>query len=83
MLNEKFIENLSKFTKISKSKIQEYLTSNDLSNLFEHPETMDITQNQLENYLDCLESKKLNEFTDFEIKYEISPLATPKKDSSF
>lgn len=41
------------------------------------------TQNQLENYLDCLESKKLNEFTDFEIKYEISPLATPKKDSSF
>lgn len=59
MPNEKFIENLSKFTKISKSKIQEYLTSNDLSNLFEHPETMDITQNQLENLKNLL---KLNSF---------------------
>ena len=43
MPNEKFIESLSKFTKIPKNKIQEYLTYNNLSNLFEHPETMDIT----------------------------------------
>ena len=34
------------------------------------------TQNQLDNYLNCLENKKLNEFTDFEIKYEVTPLAT-------
>lgn len=59
MPNEKFIESLSKFTKISKNKIQEYLTSNDLSNLFEHPETMDITQNQLKNLKNLL---KLNSF---------------------
>lgn len=32
------------------------------------------TQDQLENYLSCLERKKLDEFTDFEIKFEISPL---------
>ncbi len=59
MPNEKFIENLSKFTKISKSIIQEYLTSNNLSNLFEHPETMNITQSQLENLKNLL---KLNNF---------------------
>jgi DNA repair protein RadC len=59
MPNEKFIESLSKFTKIPKNKIQEYLTSNDLSNLFEHPETMDITQNQLKNLKNLL---KLNSF---------------------
>lgn len=35
------------------------------------------TQNQLENYINCLDSKKLNEFTDFEIKYEVFPLNTP------
>lgn len=33
------------------------------------------TQDQLENYLSCLERKKLDEFTDFEIKFEISPLS--------
>lgn len=31
------------------------------------------TQDQLENYLSCLERKKLDEFTDFEIKFEINP----------
>lgn len=59
MPNEKFIESLSKFTKIPKNKIQEYLIPNDLSNLFEHPETMDITQNQLKNLKNLL---KLNSF---------------------
>lgn len=59
MPNEKLIESLSKFTKIPKNKIQEYLTSNRLSNLFEHPETMDITQNQLKNLENLL---KLNSF---------------------
>lgn len=32
------------------------------------------TQEQLEHYLSCLERKKLDEFTDFEIKFEINPL---------
>lgn len=32
------------------------------------------TQEQLENYLSCLERKKLDEFTDFKIKFEINPL---------
>lgn len=29
---------------------------------------------QLENYLDCLSRKKLDEFSDFEIKFEVNPL---------
>lgn len=33
------------------------------------------TQDQLENYMICLEKNKLNEFTDFVIKFEITPLA--------
>ena len=49
MLNEKLIESLSKFTKISEKKLEEYLSSNDLTTLFEHPETIRPTQNQLEN----------------------------------
>lgn len=32
------------------------------------------TQEELENYLSCLNRQKLDEFTTFEIKYEISPL---------
>ena len=32
------------------------------------------TQEELENYLSCLNRQKLDEFTAFEIKYEISPL---------
>lgn len=36
------------------------------------------TQDQLENYLSCLERKKLDEFTDFEIKFEITPLNVKK-----
>ena len=32
------------------------------------------TQEQLENYLACLESNQLDDFKDFEIKFEISPL---------
>lgn len=32
------------------------------------------TQEQLENYLDCLDNHKLDDFHDFEIKFEITPL---------
>lgn len=32
------------------------------------------TQDQLENYLSCLERKKLDEFTDFEIRFELMPM---------
>ena len=32
------------------------------------------TQEQLENYLDCLQNNQLDNFKDFEIKFEISPL---------
>lgn len=32
------------------------------------------TQEQLENYLECLESNKLDNFKDFKIKFEINPL---------
>lgn len=32
------------------------------------------TQEQLENYLDCLEKNQLDSFADFEIKFEINPL---------
>lgn len=32
------------------------------------------TQEQFENYLSCLDRKKLDEFKDFEIKFEINPL---------
>ena len=32
------------------------------------------TQEQLSNYIDCLENDKLNDFTDFEIRFEVNPL---------
>ena len=32
------------------------------------------TQEQLSNYLNCLDKNDLKEFTDFEIKFEINPL---------
>ena len=32
------------------------------------------SRNQLENYLECLESQKLKDFKDFEIRFEIAPL---------
>ena len=32
------------------------------------------TQEQLSNYIECLENNKLSDFTDFEIRFEISPL---------
>ena len=32
------------------------------------------SKTQLEKYLDCLSRKKLDEFTDFEIKFEVNPL---------
>jgi hypothetical protein len=32
------------------------------------------TQNQLENYLDCLNRKKPDDFKDFEIKFEVNPI---------
>ena len=38
------------------------------------------SQSQLENYLECLESKKLDDFTGFEIRYEIAPLKVKNKD---
>ncbi len=33
------------------------------------------TQEQLENYMDCLDRNKLDDFKDFNIKFEVSPLA--------
>lgn len=33
------------------------------------------TQEQLENYMDCLDKNKLDDFKDFNIKFEVSPLA--------
>lgn len=32
------------------------------------------TQQQLENYISCLEKNILNEFNDFEIRFEITPM---------
>ena len=32
------------------------------------------TQEQLSNYIECLENNKLSDFTDFEIRFEVSPL---------
>lgn len=32
------------------------------------------TQDQLENYLECLKANKLDNFNDFEIRFEINPL---------
>ncbi len=34
------------------------------------------SQEQLEDYLDCLDRKKLDQFNDFEIRFELSPLKT-------
>ena len=31
------------------------------------------TEQQLENYLECQEKNKLNEFKDFEIRFEVLP----------
>ncbi len=39
------------------------------------------SQSQLENYLQCLAKKDLTQFKDFEIKFEVSPLKTHKKQS--
>ena len=33
------------------------------------------TQDQLEHYLSCLEKNTLDNFTDFNIKFEVNPLA--------
>lgn len=32
------------------------------------------TQEQLENYINLLEQNKLNEFKDYEIRFELNPL---------
>lgn len=32
------------------------------------------TQEQLNNYMECAEKNKLNEFTDFNIKFEVNPM---------
>lgn len=50
MANEKFIEGLSKFTKIPESKIRGFLEENTVKNLLEHPESIKATQNQMENF---------------------------------
>ena len=36
------------------------------------------SQDQLENYLECLKNKNLSDFKDFEIKFEIVPLKVKK-----
>lgn len=36
------------------------------------------SQDQLENYLNCLSNQKLDDFKDFEIKYEIAPFKVKK-----
>lgn len=41
------------------------------------------SQSQLENYLDCLSNQKLNEFKDFEIKYEIAPFKVKNNKNNF
>lgn len=38
------------------------------------------TQEQLENYLSCLDGNKLDEFSDFEIIFELNPLNVSNKD---
>lgn len=50
MTNEKFIESFSKFTKIPEAKVRAYLEENSIKNLLEHPETIQATQNQMENF---------------------------------
>ena len=37
------------------------------------------SKNQIENYLECLESGKLENFKDFEIKFEVAPMKTNRK----
>ena len=39
------------------------------------------SQNQLENYLVCLNGKSLDEFKDFEIKFEVAPLKVKNKNT--
>lgn len=42
------------------------------------------TQEQLEDYLECLGKKKLDEFTDFEIRFELTPFKNHhSKDAAF
>ena len=37
------------------------------------------TENQLQTYLDCLTNNKLDEFKEFEIKFEVAPLKAVQK----
>lgn len=37
------------------------------------------SQNQLENYLKCMDGKSLDDFKDFEIKFEVAPLKVKKR----
>ena len=39
------------------------------------------SQNQLEHYLDCLDSKTVDDFKDFEIKFEVAPLKVKNKNN--
>ncbi|MDG4500102.1 hypothetical protein NOL12_09870 [Streptococcus suis] len=61
------IKNLSKFTKVSEEKISTYLETHDLLTLFEHPETINPTQNQLKNFKDL---QKLNNLSKKLIVYD-------------
>lgn len=61
------IKNLSKFTKVSEEKISKYLENHDLLTLFEHPETINPTQNQLKNFKDL---QKLNNLSKKLIVYD-------------
>lgn len=44
----RFADLLSKYTGISKSKIDKYLLNNRINNIFEHPASLDITKSQLD-----------------------------------
>ncbi len=61
------IKNLSKFTKVSEEKISKYLETHDLLTLFEHPETINPTQNQLKNFKDL---QRLNNLSKKLIVYD-------------
>lgn len=59
MQNKEIVEAISKFTKINENKIKDYLKDNSLLTLFEHPETINPTVNQLRNFKDLQELRKV------------------------
>ena len=74
------IKNLSKFTKVSEEKISKYLENHDLLTLFEHPETINPTQNQLKNFKDL---QKLNNLSKKLIVYDEYKFEDPLKSIPF